>query len=296
MSAKAQALSVEESSRCVRDAIGIAHPITTARPRIVSLVPSITELLFDLDLGTEIVGRTGFCIHPKEGVRAVEKVGGTKDVNVEKIKALAPTHAIVNIDENEEPLYQELASFIPHVFVTHPVVPRDNLALYHALGALFGRSSQADGLAQQFSANERRLEDATSGATQRVLYVIWKDPWMIVNHGTYIAQMLQLINWQVQCVDTAVRYPEVRLEDFIGQVDRVLLSSEPYSFRQKHIAEVTEIFQDTAEVSLVDGEMLSWYGSRAIKGLTYLRELASECTRTSNRAHDLKHNNGLQSR
>ena len=282
MSAKAQALSVEQDGRCVRDAIGVSHPIAATSPRIVSLVPSITELLFDLELQTEIVGRTGFCIHPKDAVRAVAKVGGTKDVNIEKIKALSPTHAIVNIDENEEPVYHELTTFVPHVFVTHPEIPKDNLALFHALGALFNRSRQAEKLAARFTANEKLLENAPSGVMQRVLYVIWKDPWMVVSQDTYIAHMLKLINWQVQCPQASARYPEINLEDFVGQVDRVLLSSEPYTFRDKHVGEVAELFNGSAEVSLVDGEMLSWYGSRAINGLAYLQVLMQQAPKTDN--------------
>ncbi len=290
MSAKAHALSVEQDGRCVRDAIGVLHPIADSSPRIVSLVPSITELLFDLELEAQIVGRTGFCIHPKDAVRAVEKVGGTKDVNIEKIKALSPTHAIVNIDENEEPLYHELKTFVPQVFVTHPEVPKDNLALFLVLGALFNRSGQAEKLAERFIANAKRLEDSPSGVMQRVLYVIWKDPWMIVNQDTYIAQMLKLINWQVQCPDTSTRYPEINLEDFVGAVDRVLLSSEPYAFRDKHVGEVSEIFEGCAEVSLVDGEMLSWYGSRAINGLTYLETLMSQAPIADKHATQPAHN------
>src|SRR5690606_20279262 len=97
--------------------------------RIVSLVPSITELLCDLGLGPQLVGRTGFCIHPRDIVEHIPKVGGTKDVNIEKIRKLAPTHLVVNIDENEKPTVEELAQFVPNIVVTHPLVPRDNLAL-----------------------------------------------------------------------------------------------------------------------------------------------------------------------
>jgi ABC-type Fe3+-hydroxamate transport system substrate-binding protein len=111
------------------DAIGQEHqPVPRdGAPRIVSLVPSITELLCDLGLAPFLAGRTGFCIHPAETVRAIPKVGGTKDVNIDKIRRLAPTHLVVNIDENEKPTVDELAQFVPHVVVTHPLVSRDNL-------------------------------------------------------------------------------------------------------------------------------------------------------------------------
>ncbi|MGR8949920.1 MAG: helical backbone metal receptor [Gammaproteobacteria bacterium] len=274
MSAQAQALSIEQNGNMVRDAVGVAHPVVGAEARIVSLVPSITELLCDLELHEQIVGRTGFCIHPKEKVRLIAKLGGTKDVNLEKIRALAPTHAIVNIDENEEPLYHALRDFVPHVFVTHPQVPQDNVALFESLGVLFKRVNQASALVHQFRKNEDLLAPLASADAQRVLYIIWKDPWMAVNQGTYIAELLKLINWQVQKIEGDVRYPEIVLEDFVGQVDRVLLSSEPYAFREKHLAEVSAKVDHRTKVSLVDGEMLSWYGSRSIHGLAYLRDLA----------------------
>ena len=121
------------------DAAGTAHAaVDPAAPvRIVSLVPSITELLCELGLAAQLVGRTGFCIHPAASVAGIPKIGGTKDVNIEKIRALAPTHLVVNIDENEKPTVDALAAFIPQIIVTHPVAPIDNLALYRLLGGIF---------------------------------------------------------------------------------------------------------------------------------------------------------------
>ena len=120
----------------LRDAAGTLH---AAAPdaRIVSLVPSITELLFDLGLGDRVVGRTGFCVHPRPAVRDVPKVGGTKDVKLDALRALAPTHVIVNVDENEASTVDELRRFVPHIVVTHPNAPGDNLALYALLGGMF---------------------------------------------------------------------------------------------------------------------------------------------------------------
>src|SRR5471030_111694 len=116
------------------DAVGTLHQ-AAADARIVSLVPSITELLCDLGLAGQLVGRTGFCIHPADIVRSIPKIGGTKDVNVEKIRKLAPTHLVVNIDENEQPTVAALAEFVPHIVVTHPNTPRDNLALARLMAA-----------------------------------------------------------------------------------------------------------------------------------------------------------------
>jgi hypothetical protein len=244
--------------------------------RIVCLVPSITELLCDLGLSGQLVGRTGFCIHPWETVRTIPKVGGTKDLKFDRIRELEPTHVIVNVDENRKEDADALAEFIPDVVVTHPLSPRDNLDLYRQMGETFGVESAAERLCERFEeAYERAL--AVRGAERKVLYLIWKDPWMTVAGDTYIAQTLALFNWQTQPSSFGnpqgdqrkrVRYPEVDLADFAG-IDRVLLSSEPFHFKQHHVAEV-EALVPGARVSLIDGEMTSWYGSRAIRGLDYL--------------------------
>jgi ABC-type Fe3+-hydroxamate transport system substrate-binding protein len=239
-----------------------------AEPRIVCLVPSITELLCDLGLERALVGRTGFCIHPWETVRRIPKVGGTKDLKLEKIRELEPTHVIVNVDENRREDAEALAEFVPEVVVTHPQAPRDNLDLYRQLGGAFGREEEAERLCAGF---ERAYALASAGerASQRVLYLIWRDPWMSVAPQTYIAQTLALFNWQTQPAETAERYPQVDLPSFAGRVDRVLLSSEPFHFKEEHVAEVAAALP-RAKVSLIDGEMTSWYGSRAIRGLGYL--------------------------
>jgi ABC-type Fe3+-hydroxamate transport system substrate-binding protein len=236
--------------------------------RIVSLVPSITELLCDLDLSEQLVGRTGFCIHPWETVRTIPKVGGTKDLKFDKIRELEPTHVVVNIDENRKEDAETLAEFIPNVVVTHPLGPRDNLGLYRQMGREFERESQAEALCERF---ERAYERATTSARseQSVLYLIWRDPWMTISPETYISQTLGLFNWRTVPATTDERYPQVTLTE--SEVDRVLLSSEPFHFKEEHVAEVEELVPG-AKVSLIDGEMTSWYGSRAIAGLDYLAE------------------------
>ena len=241
--------------------------------RIVCLVPSITELVCELGLADELVGRTGFCIHPWDTVRSVPKVGGTKDIKLERIRELAPTHVIVNVDENRREDADALAEFVPHVVVTHPLGPLDNLDLYRLLGATFGREAQAARLCEEF---ERALDElrARTWAPQDVLYLIWRDPWMAVAPDTYIAQMLALVGWRSQPLHSEDRYPTVDLEECAGRVDRVLLSSEPYHFKERHVPEVAALAPN-AQVSLIDGEMISWYGSRAIQGLHYLASYAS---------------------
>ncbi|WP_414691461.1 helical backbone metal receptor [Noviherbaspirillum sp.] len=257
------------------DAVGHAHqPVAPGTARIVSLVPSITELLCDLGLAASLVGRTGFCIHPAEVVRDIAKVGGTKDVRADKVRALAPTHLIVNIDENEKPTVDALAQWVPHVVVTHPLAPRDNLALYRLLGGIFGAEQRAEALCAEFEREYALLHALPKGRPRTMLYCIWKDPWMTVGCDTYIARMMEEIGWQVwQPPGQAARYPVFGWSDELARaVDGVLLSTEPYRFTEAH-ADALER-QVGKPVWLVDGEMMSWYGSRAIAGLRYLRELA----------------------
>jgi ABC-type Fe3+-hydroxamate transport system substrate-binding protein len=239
--------------------------------RIVCLVPSITELLCDLGLLAQIVGRTGFCIHPWESVRGIPKVGGTKDLKMEKIRALKPTHVIVNVDENRREDAETLREFVPHVIVTHPLAPLDNLELYRLLGGIFDREEAAERLCAEFESEFASIAER-SWAAQKVLYLIWREPWMTVSSDTYISQMLALINWTTQPVGGAERYPTVELGDH--PVDRILLSSEPFHFKHEHVAEVSAMMPGT-QVSLIDGEMTSWYGSRAIAGLRYLQAIGA---------------------
>ena len=195
------------------DALGTRHGVAGAAARIVSLVPSITELLFDLDLGAQVIGRTGFCIHPRMQVRKVPKVGGTKTIDVARIERLRPTHLIVNIDENPRPLVEETARFVPHVVVTHPLHPRDNLALYRLLGGIFGREKRAEALCRDFErAYAAVLQNAESWPPQRVLYLIWKAPWMTISQDTYIARMLATVGWQVVAPTSDDRYPTLALD------------------------------------------------------------------------------------
>src|SRR5204862_507011 len=130
--------------------------------------------LFDLGLADQLVARTGFCIHPEPAVRAVAKVGGTKDVKLDRLRALAPTHVVVNIDENRRETVDEIRTFVPHVIVTHPCAPEDNLALYRLLGGIFGRRPQAEALVGQLRGELDAIQAQTWPA-RRVLYAIWQD-------------------------------------------------------------------------------------------------------------------------
>ncbi|KAA1015060.1 ABC transporter substrate-binding protein [Paraburkholderia panacisoli] len=264
------------------DAAGVAHETAGVHARIVSLVPSITETLFALHLDGQIVGRTGFCVHPRDKVRAVRKVGGTKAVNLDAVRALRPTHLIVNIDENERDTVEQLRACVPHIVVTHPQTPQDNLALYALLGAIFDCDQQAQRLSEML---EDRLRAAATHAftAQSVLYLIWREPWMTVARDTYIAAMLRLVNWRtlpdVQGgAAGAARYPTLDFDaaPWLAGVDRILLSSEPYRFTSTHRDALARDPRLAGKrIELIDGEMVSWYGVRAIEGVDYLMRRAS---------------------
>lgn len=261
---------MQDSDNSFVDALGQRHrPAPGAR--IVSLVPSITELLCELGLAPQMVGRTGFCIHPKAVVADIPKVGGTKDVNLDKIRTLAPTHVVVNIDENEKPTYEALAQFVPHVVVTHPLAPHDNLALAHLMGGMFGVEAAAEAWCAAFEEELAGLRALAPGPARTVLYCIWQDPWMSVSKDTYIAAMLAELGWRVPALGAA-RYPRFDWsEALVDGLDAVLLSTEPYRFTEAHADALEK--QIGIPVLLVDGEMMSWYGSRALAGVRYLREL-----------------------
>jgi len=255
------------------DAVGQRHAPAGSAARIVSLVPSITELLCDLGLAEKLVGRTGFCIHPRERVRRVAKVGGTKDVDLRRLRALAPTHVIVNVDENRRETVDEIARFVPHVIVTHPLGPRDNLRLYRLIGGVFGREAEAERLCERFELAYTACERAAAGlAPQRVIYLIWRKPWMTISRDTYISRTLALVRWQTVPETASDRYPEIALDETtLAGVDVVLASSEPFPFRARDVDALRALPELRGRpVALIDGEMTSWYGSRAIAGLEHL--------------------------
>jgi Periplasmic binding protein len=255
-------------------------------PRIVSLVPSLTELVMALGLGEALVGRTGFCIHPADAVAGVPKVGGTKDVNLDKIKRLAPTQVLVNVDENTLPVVEALRRVVPNVVVTHPCAPHDVIALIDRLAALGPHRAGVAERAQQLKDELRAALAVAQGRARPatpVLYLIWREPWMTVARDTYIARLLALANWQtlpnVEGGERgAARYPVLRGDEpWLVDVRQVLLSSEPYSFGPQHVREAQALCPN-AKVQLVDGELLSWYGPRTAAGVRYVLRLAGSAS------------------
>lgn len=275
MTAPAPSIPASAASR-LTDWTGRRHaPAPDAR--ILSLVPSLTETLFALGLGDNIVGRTAFCVHPADRVKGVKSVGGTKQVNWRKVAAARPTHAVLNVDENPKEMADEMTARGIVPVVTHPLSPADNGPLIRLLGGVFGRDAAAETLARRFEDALVAVIAARPLAETRVLYLIWKAPWMTVGPDTYIARTLDLIGWRTWAPVANARYPEFAMTDAVlDNVDRVLFSSEPFPFTEDHLAAFRADHPDHADkAQLVDGEMLSWYGVRATEVLSYLKELAA---------------------
>ena len=256
------------------DWAGAAHPRAVG-PRIASLVPSLTELLFALGLGGCVVARTGFCVHPRGAVRRVPKVGGTKDVDLDALRAARPTHLVVNVDENRRETVDAARAFVPSVIVTHPLAPEDNRRLYALFGAIFGRDDQAARLTRTFDDSLAALERAVAPLPrERVLYLIWREPWMTVARDTYVSATLARAGFDTLPSEAASRYPTLDANEAAWRdADRLLLSTEPYAFRER---DRVALAQATGKrVDLIDGEWTSWYGSRAIEGLEALARFRS---------------------
>jgi ABC-type Fe3+-hydroxamate transport system substrate-binding protein len=239
-------------------------------PRIASLVPSLTELLFALGLGPHVVARTGFCVHPKPDIVRVEKIGGTKDPDLARLRTLAPTHLVVNVDENRRETVDAARAFVPNIIVTHPINPIDNRRLFTLFGAIFGREREAAALALAFRDALAEVDAAASTLPrQSVVYLIWRKPWMTVARDTYVSATLSRAGLDTVPAQASRRYPELADDDPVWrQADRIIVSSEPYAFRSRDADDLAVRYQRPAH--LIDGEWTSWYGSRAIEGLKAL--------------------------
>ncbi len=203
-------MSADHNAEPLTDAAGVVHQPAGASPRIVSLVPSLSELLFELDLGDNLVGRTAFCVEPADRIGAVPSVGGTKKIRWQRLEQLAPSHVLFNIDETPKALAERLAAAGIEVVVTHPIEPQDNISLFRLLGDLFDRRAQAQAAVSALErelAATRRLAETLPG--RDVLYLIWHSPWMTVSRDTYIANMLALAGMRTIAHDPENRYPVI---------------------------------------------------------------------------------------
>ncbi len=252
------------------DQMGRAVTIPGSPLRIISLVPSQTELLYDLGLGERVVGITKFCVHPEEWFRNKPRVGGTKKIDFEKVRALKPDLIIGNKEENEQKDIQELEKEFP-VWMSDVRDLSGALDMIVRLGELTNTKETAEtikkGIEKAF-AEQHRIEPPLSAA-----YFIWRDPFMVAGYGTFVNDMLKRCGLVNVFDEGDARYPEIEPQELAeADPDVILLSSEPYPFTEKHIAEFNMICPGTP-VYLVDGEMFSWYGSRLMKAPAYFNGL-----------------------
>ncbi|MDB5228584.1 MAG: iron transporter [Bacteroidota bacterium] len=243
--------------------------------RIISLVPSITLLLFDLGLEDNIAGRTKFCIHPEEKAKNIPTIGGTKNVNLQKIKALKPDLIIANKEENEREQIEALQREF-NVLVTDIETMEDNYKMIEEIGRITEREDKAENIIKQTKANFLNLEEFISKSSNfqiNTLYLIWRKPYMTIGNDTFIHGMLQTIGLKNIFGDEK-RYPVIEDLGELSTVncELVLLSSEPYPFKENHIAEIQQQLPN-AKVLLVDGEFFSWYGSKMIHAPAYFLQL-----------------------
>ena len=248
--------------------------------RIISLVPSQTELLYDLGLRDEVVGITKFCIHPEEWIKSKTHVGGTKKIDFEKIKQLQPDLIIGNKEENEKEQIEQLMK-VYTVWMSDIHTLKDALTMITHIGPLVGKQQESTILKLQieFAFNNFMIQVSASNSAQRIAYFIWRKPFMAAGNNTFINDMLTrcgLVN--VFATPVFSRYPTISSEQIqTAKPELILLSSEPYPFKEKHIEELQTICPE-AKIMIVDGEAFSWYGSRLLYAPAYFEKIfLSKC-------------------
>lgn len=238
--------------------------------KIISLVPSITETLFDFGLtDNEVIGRTKFCIHPSDFVKNVAIIGGTKNLNIEKIKSLKPDLIIANKEENEKLQVEELMKDFK-VWVTDIETLEDNQEFISELGFLLNKNELALDFNQKMNAIFNGVEISNP---KKVAYLIWNNPYMTIGSDTFINKILEKSGFE-NLFNDRKRYPEISVEE-LEEADLIFLSSEPFPFQQKHIDEL-HILLPKKQIILVDGEAFSWFGSHLLKVGDYLKKLSTK--------------------
>lgn len=244
--------------------------------RIVSLVPSQSELLFELGLNDEVVGITKFCVHPQQWFHSKTRVGGTKQLNGDVIHSLEPELIIANKEENAKEQVEELAQRYP-VWISNVNNPGDAFDMITQVGAMTGKERNALSIIARIKSNFSRLTPlnlpaGTHGSRPRATYLIWQEPYMTVGGDTFIHSMMECAGFE-NIYLKRTRYPEVTLAELeSNNTELLFLSSEPFPFKQKHIDELRLLLPGT-KILLIDGEMFSWYGSRMQYAPAYFLKL-----------------------
>ena len=252
------------------DQMGREIKIKNTPKRIISLVPSQTELLYDLGLRDEIVGITKFCIHPKELFKEKTRIGGTKSIDLKKIELLNPDLIIGNKEENQQEQLEELMNKYP-VWISDIKTLKEALDMIKEIGKLVDKTEKSEEIVKEI---ESRFQEFNNLKKVKIstAYFIWRKPFMTVGRDTFINSMLELCKFE-NVFGEELRYPEIT-EEILHKAapEIILLSSEPYPFKEKHFEELKAICPN-AKVILVDGEMFSWYGTRLLQAPDYFKSL-----------------------
>lgn len=242
--------------------------LTQIPKRIISLVPSQSELLWDLGLRDELIGITKFCIHPNEMFKFKDRVGGTKALNINKIRSLKPDLIIGNKEENEYAQIKELQNEFP-VWMSDIYNLYDAYKMISDIGELVNKKNEATRLVS----NIQKTFSVIKKYNKTVLYLIWKNPYMAAGKATFIGDVLNQMGLINSLKNSDLRYPELTMDEIKNlNPDFIFLSSEPFPFKESHINELKQLVPN-ATVKLVDGELFSWYGSRLLKSVEYLNNL-----------------------
>lgn len=240
--------------------------------RIISVVPSITELLFDLGLREEVVGITKFCVHPDDWFRTKQRVGGTKQLKIDLIKSMHPDLIIANKEENTQNDIDALSEFTT-VYISDIKTMNDAYKMINDVGELVGKNSEAEKLTEKIKTQFQNLiTNNQQLLTKKALYFIWREPYMVAGGYTFISEMMLQAGFD-NAAKHLSRYPEQTKEQ-LNELNssEFFLSSEPFPFKEKHIAELAKNFPGV-KITLVDGKMFSWYGSRMKLAPVYFQQL-----------------------
>jgi ABC-type Fe3+-hydroxamate transport system substrate-binding protein len=244
--------------------------------RIVSLCPSLTELVFDLGHGDELVGRTKFCIHPADRVDAVEKVGGTKNPKLDRIIELAPDLVLLNEEENRREDAEALRAAGVQCHVSFPHTALETADMVRSIADAIDATREGERIARDIETRHHRVvQSAADREPVTYAYMIWREPWMTVNGDTFVSALLGDAGARNAFALATERYPAITAADLTGaSPDVVLLSTEPFPFKDQHadeLARLTGLSRERFEI--VDGEMLSWHGSRTPAGIDYAEQV-----------------------
>jgi ABC-type Fe3+-hydroxamate transport system substrate-binding protein len=258
------------------DASGVAVELSRPPRRIVSLIPSTTEILCRLGLGDALVGITVYCVEPRDVVRGKTRIGGEKNPDLEKIRALAPDLVVANIEENRREDIDRLRAWSIPVWVTYPRTVAEGIQLVGELGELTDAQARARELVRDLESLYARAERASAHRPPvAVFYPIWRGPYMTINGDTYIHDMLRVCGARNIFADRPERYPTVTLDEVAARRPAViLLPDEPFRFRRTHLADF-EVYAEVpavrdGRIHLVDGKPFSWHGPRIAEALRTL--------------------------